>query len=47
MYIINYCIVLNGISDNEDGTIINRNTNKNETNENVSNNDISTNETKA
>ena len=34
--------VINYISDNEDGTIININANKSETNENVSNNDMST-----
>ena len=46
-YIINYRMVINGISDNENGTVVNKNTNKNKINENVCNKDISTAETKS
>lgn len=40
-------MVINGISDNENGTVVNKNTNKNKINENVCNKDISTAETKS
>ena len=46
-YTINYRMVINGISDNENGTVVNKNTNKNKINENVCNKDISTAETKS